>query len=58
MKMRFECYECGIESKFETDGAIMELREAIQIDPYDTYIVNCQSCGAENRIKVKRQPND
>ncbi len=56
--MRFECYECGIESKFETDGAIMELREAIQIDPYDTYIVNCQSCGAENRIKVKRQPND
>jgi len=54
MKMRFKCHQCGKENEFETDGAIMELREAIEIDPHDIYIVNCQSCGTENRIKAKK----
>jgi len=58
MKIRFKCFQCGEENEFETDGSIMELREAIEIDQYDIYIVNCRSCGAENRIKVKKESND
>ena len=55
MKMRFTCCKCAKENEFETDGAIMDLMEEVQVDPYDIYIVKCQSCGTENRVKVKRQ---
>ncbi len=59
MKRKFKCYKCGKEDEFDTERGRMQLTEEVQIDPYDVFIVTCKSCGAENRVKIKREtPNE
>jgi predicted nucleic-acid-binding Zn-ribbon protein len=53
MKKKFKCYRCGKVNEFETDKALVELREAAEVSPGRTYVVECKSCGAENRVTVK-----
>jgi transcription elongation factor Elf1 len=58
MKKKFKCYRCGKTNEFETDGALMELRESANASTDCTYVVECKSCGAENRVTVKEDTND
>jgi len=53
VKKKFKCRVCGEVSEFETDGAIVELREAANVSPGRTYIVECKSCGAQNRVTIR-----
>lgn len=52
MKVNFECIECKAENEFDTEGQkqiLLELKTGIK---KTTYIVECQLCGTENRIRI------
>ncbi len=55
MKKKFICISCKTENEFETDGATKLLREAVEVEPIDVYLILCKKCGKENRIQIKRE---
>jgi len=58
MKRQFKCHQCGKLNEFDTEevkrfeSRITEAYDPNRRNNIIAYILECQFCGAENRIKV------
>jgi len=52
VKKLFECFNCHAENEFETEGALMSLTEAVNVNRSRIYLIPCKNCGQENRVEV------
>jgi len=58
MKRQFKCHECGKLNEFDTEevrrteSQLTEAYNPNRREDITAYIIECQFCGADNRIKV------
>jgi RNase P subunit RPR2 len=52
MIRQFKCRECNQLNEFETEGAVVRLREAAEVSPGRTYFVECKWCGTKNMVTI------